>query len=58
MTLAECKQLSDFPVMSKGTLRKGYKKLGFCYKWSNKKKQVYKRFDVDVVPLAYNFIKY
>ena len=38
--------------MSKGTLRKGYKKLGFCYKWSNKKKQVYERFDVDVVPLA------
>ena len=55
--LAECKQSPDFPVTCKSTLSKWCKKLGFCYKWSNKKMEVYQYFDVDIVPPACNFIK-
>ena len=32
MILKECKQLRDFPVMTKSTLRKWCRKLGFCYR--------------------------
>ena len=44
--------------MGKSTLRKWCKKLGFCYKWSNTKMQVYKQFDVDIgIPPVCNFHK-
>ena len=36
MILAEFKQLLEFRVMGKSTLRKWCKKLGFCYKRRNK----------------------
>ena len=35
MISAEWKQLPDFQVMSKNTLRKWCRKLGFCYKGRN-----------------------
>ena len=57
MTLAECKQLPDFAVMSKSTLRKWCKKFGICYKQHNKKMQVCQQFDVDIVPPTCNFTK-
>ena len=63
MILAECKQLLDFLVVSKSTLRKECKKLGFCYKRCSatvsvsKKKKMYQKFDADIVPPPCNFIK-
>ena len=32
----ECKQLPDFPIMSKSKLRQWFRKLGFCYKQRSK----------------------
>ena len=36
--------------MSKSTLGKWWKKLGFCYKRRNKKMCVYQNFHIDIVP--------
>ena len=57
MVFAECRQLPDFPVMSKDTLSKWSKRLGFCYRPRSKRVQVYQQFDVDIVPPKCNFIK-
>ena len=53
MTLAECKQLAEFPVLRKNTLRKWCRNLSLCM---SSAMQVYQRIDVDVVPPASNFI--
>ena len=42
----ETMQLPDFPYMSRGTLYKQIRKLGFVYRKRNAKMQVYQRLDV------------
>ena len=44
MILAECKQLPNFAVMSKSTLSKWSRKLGFCYKRCSKKMRAQQQF--------------
>ena len=51
MIKAECRQLPDFPVINKSTLRKWCEKPEFCYE------QAYQQFDVDNISPACNFIK-
>ena len=58
MMLAECKQLSDFSVIRKSSLRANdAKKLGFVTNGPIKKVQLYHQFHVYNVPPASNFIK-
>ena len=43
---AKYKDMPDFSELSKSSLRKSLSKLRFCYKWRNKKMQVYQRNDI------------
>ena len=49
MILAECKQLPEFPVMSKNNCVNSDKR-------HNKKNASVQQLDVDIVPPAFNFV--
>ena len=55
--LAECKQLTMSPLITKNTLWKWWRKLRFCISCIIIKPLVYQQFGDDVVPSACNFIK-